>query len=145
MVSPLARAVDVLTDPDRDLPSTLRTVVVVASQVKSEPLSMWLDHELNGYPAAADVPSYRQMGHLPVRVTFAGLGGLSCSKHLGQMDLPKALRLGQRNLRQSVAERTSLAVGETGMDDGKLGMPLPLAWTTPLRDVGRRGEGPRPG
>ncbi len=91
---------------------------------------MWLDHELNGYPDAADVPSYRQMRHLPIRVTFAGLGGLSDSKHLGQMDLPKALRLGQRNLRQSVAERTSLAVGETGMDDGGLGMP----------DSGRAGQ-----
>ncbi|NHA69974.1 AbiTii domain-containing protein [Phycicoccus flavus] len=143
MDSPLERAVDALTDTERDLPSALRTLVVVARRLKSEPLIGWLDHELNGYPGGADVPTYRQMGLLPVRVTFTGPGGSSYSPMLDQASLPEQLRPGAHDLRQSVADLTSLAESGDSEADQRLGMPLPLYWVTLLREAGERGEGPR--
>jgi hypothetical protein len=38
----------------------LRRCAVLASRLRFEPLKNWVQNELNGYPAGADVPGYRQ-------------------------------------------------------------------------------------
>lgn len=43
-----------------DLPSLLRKTLVLASRLRNDDLKTWVGHELNGYPTAEVVPSYRR-------------------------------------------------------------------------------------
>jgi hypothetical protein len=44
---------------DNRIASLLRQVKILASRTGAEPLGDWIDHELNGYPEEAELPSYR--------------------------------------------------------------------------------------
>jgi hypothetical protein len=88
-------------------------VKILASRTGADPLTAWIDHELNGYPEDADLPPYR--GPHPVHVLghFMGpFGSQMTNVQIPSSSWDKKLEadhLFQIELRESVAEVGSMA------------------------------------
>ncbi|MCE3277545.1 MAG: hypothetical protein K0R13_3400 [Propionibacteriaceae bacterium] len=50
---------ELASDSTTSLPDLLRKTKILARRLQSPELADWADHELNGYPADAELPSYR--------------------------------------------------------------------------------------
>lgn len=85
----------------------LRKALVVARKLRVHDLVEWLNHELNGYPDDANVPSYRRLrGELRVHNPYHGWIPLT----LDSVDHANALS--NRQTTQSIAELDKIANSE---------------------------------
>lgn len=53
-------------DPSVSVSTLLRKVKVAASKLNLAPAETWVEHELNGYPSGAEIPSYRTLNGRPM-------------------------------------------------------------------------------
>ncbi|WP_242343667.1 MULTISPECIES: AbiTii domain-containing protein [Anaeromyxobacter] len=52
-------------DPKASIPDLLRKAKAVAMKLKVSDAAEWIEHELSGYPAGAEIPSYREISGKP--------------------------------------------------------------------------------
>ncbi|MBN7809091.1 hypothetical protein JZX86_27615 [Agrobacterium rosae] len=69
---------DALTD-STPVATMLRKMLVLASDIESNPLEEWVRHELAGYPLSADLPDYRL---IKMRFTYTGNDGFRIMENL---------------------------------------------------------------
>ena len=62
MSSPLALAIDALSDPEVALSAALRRLYVVAGRIGADDLAATIMTELKAYPPSVPVPIYREAG-----------------------------------------------------------------------------------
>jgi AbiTii len=93
----------------------LRQVKVLSSRLKTGELDTWVGHELNGYPADADLPAYRGPFRADVVGDFAGpFGSGMQNAPIPPIGFPEELRdvLFKIEWRQSISELEELAKAE---------------------------------
>lgn len=80
------------TDPAVDLPSLLRKCKVLAARLKHDDFSKWVDCELNGYPDANSVPTYRHIQVISVGMFDRGYGFRVENAQIPVLSLPEEFR-----------------------------------------------------
>lgn len=137
MGSTLDKAIDVLNTPSVSLADGLRSLLLVATRMKSASLKKWVRNELHGYGLEDQLPSYREDLPVAIRMRFDGYGGRYATVDLRPYDIPEQLReaIENANFRQSVAEISSLIQDETAP-----GVKLPGWWVQQHRDLAQEGK-----
>jgi len=69
------------TTQDGDVPRLLRLCLLLGKRLKHAPFTTWVQHELEGYPLAAELPSYRHF-HCRSRGLFENL------RYRATLDIP---------------------------------------------------------
>lgn len=105
---------DLVTDPSARLSDILRKAKVLAVTLQQEDIKAWVTHELNGYPAGVDLPSYRCLNSPPLG-TFSGVASQVSNFLLPVSQMPEFIQVWARELRMpsSVAEIEALAHGHS--------------------------------
>lgn len=139
-MTPLERAIESLSDPNVSIADALRGLLVVSRRIGAEDLSVWIRGELDGYTDGQDLPTYRVVQSLPIRVQFDGPFGSSASRTLAESDLPPELAgSGAHKIAQPVAELAALS-GGTGDSDPHI--PLPTWWLVKYRELAEQRRAP---
>lgn len=132
----LQSAIDALADDSVPLDGALRQVLVIAKRVRSTEIQEWVRHELNGFEADDEVPSYRKLNasSAQVRITFS-LPNETHSQRIGLFDLPEPLRIpeGTLAITQPVSSIARLAVID---GDRSPAIPLPASWVYSYNQLG---------
>ncbi|TGN31678.1 hypothetical protein [Aeromicrobium chenweiae] len=123
MTTPLAAAIDALSDPQVTLSAALRRLLVVSRRIGADDLTKLIRAELEGYDEATPLPPARQPHGLHVTVRFDGPMGSQEHVHVFAHELPADLAAAVEDVRlvSPVAELEALAFND-GDEDPRLGL-----------------------
>lgn len=80
------------TDSRIPLPDLLRKCAVLAARLRNEEFKMWVNHELNGYPNVAELPSYRKLKAHSLGHFVGGFGSSLSNAPIPPSSIPKDFR-----------------------------------------------------
>lgn len=122
----LDEIINLLGDEKSSLSTALLKTKILLHEIGKKDLVEWVNHELNGYPQEAALPSYRTLpSH--VRANFSNIAARYSSHPIpiGHLDDDKQEALEKSNMRQSLAVLEECI--ETSKN-GKLARHLPMEW-----------------
>lgn len=108
---------DAALDSTTSLPDLLRRCKVLAARLKHQDFAEWVDRELQGYPDAKKIPTYRRI-HVQSMGHFRGAFGLGVDNApLPPKVFPKELRklISEQPLTASVMALEKLAASDEGV------------------------------
>lgn len=82
MATQLEAIIDGVTDDSMSTANLMLKVKIVGHRLKADDMTQWADFELNGYPDADNLPSYRSKLTTNVRGVWAGPMGARMTQTL---------------------------------------------------------------
>jgi hypothetical protein len=112
-------------DGSQSVATVLRKCAVLASRLKNVDFQKWVSHELNGYPAEADVPNYRKIASQAIGTFIGPFGSQMNNAPIPSAILPEKQRAfgEQVRLRQPIASLEEAA--QINPNKGNLEAPWP--------------------
>lgn len=68
-----SKVIKELASNEISLEVALNRLLIIASDIENEELAQWVENELNGYPAGAELPAYREVDN--TYIVYSGING----------------------------------------------------------------------